>query len=697
MMKRVIYFGLLIISIVNAYGQEGKNTLEKDTSEVEQLKDVVVSAKMERATSNKTVYIPDRKQKKASQTATGLLRHMAIPQLEVSMKGGVSTTSGHSVSLYIDMMPATAQDLSGMRMSDVLRVEYYKFSDDPRFNNAPYVINFVMQKYEYGGYTKFYGEGETAANRLYGSFYSKMTYKAMVYDLFGGYRFKDNKHGGTEGEELFNFTDYNGEPMNITRITKQKSSKHLSDAYNATFRATYNKPRFMVVNLIGGRWSDTRASRGSGEVMFQPEIFEKQIYDSNNSNRENSISYTGYIYGKLGKGWTMNFQAKGSYSHTKNYSLYETPSIGSILNNAREDAWSLGGFMDANKKLGKVYLILSATYFNSCNRVDYSGSTVMHDVLRNQFASFKAGISARLNKVYLRGEAGTIISWDKLNSTYDRETKPYAYLSAQYSPSDKISSSLFFQYTSSIPMQGYKTTSMIQENELLWLTGNPDVSDATILDINPDFTWFVNSKFSLNAYIGYNGVLDRFTPVYVPEGNKMIRTVLNSGDYSCYSAGIKGTLRLFDRNLTLSASIGNSYRKITGINKYSKNNITGSVSATYYLNDFNFGIYWSSKKTAIDMNEPIEYKYKDNLSIEIGWSKNDWNLTAMVNNPFRYNWIESYQNVIANNYQSRQALIGTNSHFNINLSVTYTIGYGKKVKRGNEVGATSGPQSAILK
>lgn len=36
-------------------------------------------------------------------------------------------------------------------------------------------------------------------------------------------------------------------------------------------------------------------------------------------------------------------------------------------------------------------------------------------------------------------------------------------------------------------------------------------------------------------------------------------------------------------------------------------------------------------------------------------------------------------------------------HSCINISATYTFGYGKKVQRGNEVGVQSGASSAILK
>ncbi|ROS83902.1 hypothetical protein EEL34_13705 [Muribaculaceae bacterium Isolate-039 (Harlan)] len=48
-------------------------------------------------------------------------------------------------------------------------------------------------------------------------------------------------------------------------------------------------------------------------------------------------------------------------------------------------------------------------------------------------------------------------------------------------------------------------------------------------------------------------------------------------------------------------------------------------------------------------------------------------------------------------YTEYRENIGTSSHFRINITATYTFGYGKKVQRGNEVGEQSGANSAIIK
>ena len=120
---------------------------------------VTVEGDNSRLYSDKSVYLPSAKQKNASQTGTDLLNHMSIPQLGFISGNEVSTNGGKPVAVFIDYMPASENDLLAMRVADVKRVEYLEYPSDTRMQGNPYVINFIMQQYEYGGYAKAYGFG----------------------------------------------------------------------------------------------------------------------------------------------------------------------------------------------------------------------------------------------------------------------------------------------------------------------------------------------------------------------------------------------------------------------------------------------------------------------------------------------------------------------------------------------------------
>lgn len=144
-MKPIITFIMVFLCTFVALAQ----TETPDTIDAKELNEVVVEAKLQRTSATVSTYIPTKRQRNAAQNGPELLNHMAIPQLGLVSGNSVTTNSGQKVDLYIDYVPASEQDLNGMRMADVKKVEYFDFPTDPRFQGSQHVVNFIMQKYEY--------------------------------------------------------------------------------------------------------------------------------------------------------------------------------------------------------------------------------------------------------------------------------------------------------------------------------------------------------------------------------------------------------------------------------------------------------------------------------------------------------------------------------------------------------------------
>ena len=84
------------------------DSIEADTTEYETLNAVTVEASMQRTGAEKSVYIPTKRQRNASQSATDLLSRMDIPQISVPFGStAVKTVSGQAVAVFIDYVPAT--------------------------------------------------------------------------------------------------------------------------------------------------------------------------------------------------------------------------------------------------------------------------------------------------------------------------------------------------------------------------------------------------------------------------------------------------------------------------------------------------------------------------------------------------------------------------------------------------------------
>lgn len=204
-MKRLAIGALCACPLTSAMAQ----TTTNDTIKTQELNEVVVEARNQRLGSYVSIFIPTSKQKNAAQTAADLLNRMAIPQLRISPDDEITDPAGKSVDLFIDFIPAAKDDLEGMRMHDVKKVEYYDFPSDPRFQGKAHVVNFVMQKYEYGGYVKGYGL-ENSSNAGQVSLYGKLKYKRMTFDIAAGAFYTNQNHTGCDTYETFRLPQPDG-------------------------------------------------------------------------------------------------------------------------------------------------------------------------------------------------------------------------------------------------------------------------------------------------------------------------------------------------------------------------------------------------------------------------------------------------------------------------------------------------------
>ena len=218
-----------------------------DSIKTQELNEVVVEAQMQQTSATSSTYIPNKKQKSSAQNAVDLLQQLAIPQITINLvDNAVTTISGQNVAIYINYLPASSQEIEGLLSADVRRVEYLDFPTDPRFNGSEHVVNFIMQRYEYGGYTKLtINENFLVGLSNRASVYSKFAYKSMCYDLYAGTSNHDNKHVGTSYIGKYALQDKDGVAQEITRSEIFDNAHFKYNQFPVTFRAVYDsgKPR----------------------------------------------------------------------------------------------------------------------------------------------------------------------------------------------------------------------------------------------------------------------------------------------------------------------------------------------------------------------------------------------------------------------------------------------------------------------
>ena len=384
--------------------------------------------------SNRSVYIPTSRQKNSSQTGLELLQRMAIPQLRSSGSGGIETNSGQKVNIYIDYLPATSSDLTGMRMQDVRKVEFYEYPSDPRFHGNPYVVNFIMAQYEYGGYIKGYGDENFIYNsgELVGFF--KFQYKRMTYDLsVGGYYANVNNQGMNE-KEVYRLPQEDGEIKEFERVSEFDYAKYKNNFYWTTFRATYKSDKITISNNFSGNFDNTPKNYETGNVFYKPDLFPSSPYTNFKRNNVNSFVYNGnwnFIFNDKN---TLSISPFYSYSHTDQFSDYTVNENNQFLNIANDNSnqAKITANYSHSFRSGSVLNITFPAYVTS-NITDYSGTADY----KGKATTYRVypGISYGLtkDKYYVYGGLG--YSWDR--STYNGITEntffPWADLSLRYS------------------------------------------------------------------------------------------------------------------------------------------------------------------------------------------------------------------------------------------------------------------------
>lgn len=239
-----------------------------DSTKTQKLDEVVVEAQLQHTSATVSTYLPTKRQKNAAQTGPELLNHMAIPQLGLVSGNAVTTNSGQKVDLYIDYVPASEQDLSGMNMQDVKKVEYYDFPQDPRFQGSEHVVNFIMQKYEYGGYVKAYANEFLISNSGQFNLYSKFQYKRMTYDLAAGSWYSHNNHMSQGIAEIYRLPQADGSMKTFERISEPVDAKVRQQSYWPTFKATYATDKITMVNTVGANFFRSPKESSAGSIHY---------------------------------------------------------------------------------------------------------------------------------------------------------------------------------------------------------------------------------------------------------------------------------------------------------------------------------------------------------------------------------------------------------------------------------------------
>lgn len=696
MVNKILFFTMLSVNLV-AFADE-----PTDTIKTQELNEVVVEAQMQRTTANSTTYYPDRNSKRAAQNAIDLLNQMNIPQINVNpVSGSIQTPSGDDVAIFIDMEPATQEEKDALRPEDVKKVEYLMFPSDPRYNHEKYVINITLRHYDYGGYAKLSGTGNVLAGSGSGLSYAKMAYKRMTYDISVNDKYTDRHNTGDEQIQIFRFPGANGDVNEITRSNLLDYSRFQQNQIGASFRAKYTTEKVILSNSIYFTAQNTPHSDNNGRLLFSSDLFQDGTYSNTLNSTYLYPRWRGNYYFDLGRDFKLNVIPSLFYEHTKYKRLYSSNDA-NILTDAKENAITGELQFQLNKTFNNHHTLdinlLGIYYYD---KVDYSGNTSASPVF-NQFA-YGGFLGYGFNKGNFYGQlvGGFAGESNKISGVRTSSFIPLAELNVQYAFNQKNSLSVSAQYYVNAVSAADKTPDIIQENELLYKVGNVHLKNTNWTKATIDYTWLPNNKFSVSAFSGWSRYFNHPIPVFTPDGpnGMMLRSIENNGDYQDFYIGGTLSAKLLNRSLVFRITPRMWFEKMTGKYADNANYLSVQLSATYYLKNLYFSAYYSTGNRGLLQYslESTSIKSKSNYQFKIGWSNGKWNCSVAAVNIFRRSWINETSCLKSQWFDQYTTEYNASSHQFVSLTASYTFGFGKKIKRGDEIQTVSGGNSAIMK
>ena len=687
-------------SILSQNGGDASYSSEADSLAIPtyNLDEIVIEAPRQSRIKDGMAYFPDKDVKKFSTDGISLLSRLAIPGLIVNpLKGSVEAIDQSDIAFFINGMPANRDDIDALAPSEVNKIEVLEHPTDVKYMGAQMAINYVVRKYVMGGYTKINGYASLPYQSYSGYLYSGFNYKDMTYTLYVQPSFSKffnqsvSKVNTVIGDRTYNIISESDKPNGhstgenayfaIQYQTKKMvfKSKFALVHSLTPWSSTYGTVDYSVLEDIGveGFPINTSSEIGSHQVRLNPQwsgnfrislspttlflinastLFwiNKSTHSQSEWMNEDLILQNDYKaketgnQSRLGIGFSKEFNGGHSLSIMGNgyYDLYNLSYTG--------DTQSFNRLKTATGSLIATY-----TYAWTKGRVSaYGGASYLHSSVQ--------GSESKYNKVLPLGNVSLI--W---NPKYSQQLN----LNLMYA-------------TGSYPLSQSDPT-LIRRNLLIWEQGNPDLKFVPTFRTDISYRWW-NSHVSIFGFGSCQIDNNNLYPVaYENEtGDGLIVSFKNGCRWITSYVGL-GITWFITKELTVNGSgkVLHFYKE----DPYKQNKVRV---------DGNFNIQWAHKFFSIyaAISSPNNYESYNGFSrtvytcgLGVNFAVKNWNIGVQWDNFQNYNnhkQRESWGNTQEGKYSFNTKDLSDLALSRVNLSVTYTIRYGKKQQEQQMEGVT---------
>ena len=670
----ILYFALLCNTLV---AQE-----KSDSVRVVNLNDVIVISDNIYRQDDHINVIPTVSQKEHAQSGYSLLSNLMIPGLTINKDGSV-VTLGFNTGIYINGQPATKDDVTHINPKDVSKIEIFDDTSG-KYARDNIALNFVVKRYNYGGYTHLSAEQSLGINSGAYRVTSSISRGAMIYSLFGGIQYSNINNVKFNASEK-----YITEDDTIFRDASSSQNVNSRSGY-AQMQVQYRKNKKYFVGKISFIGNAQPKILENGYIRYGEILSEPNSTMSSNKSYSPRIDLNGEI--TFGKNNNINWGLHGIYAKSNYQRIYDELPYQYISKSSEGSGQIRAGLIYTKKIFKGTFTAETFNYFDVFNTI-YTGTFNKREKLWENEALIFTSLKYPLGDSFsFQTRLGLDWYQYKLNESY--------------------------KYNNLYPRVSFKLTRQLKKGLLLWnfmlanFNYNNDIINDAIINVNPYLfrqgNPMLKKSYSAETYIYYSLSLKKINlstniqyqyyknPVsyrYFQCEDKILQTFCNDGEDHVFMSNIALTYKL-NNFLVMSGNMKYCFTRVNSNSDYINNSFSCNVALQYIIK--NFFIVPSLEYTSSVLNRythsidkvPLNYNFK------VSYSYRNFMVSINAHSPFNKRKFKSVLNT--EYYSYNKSMLNPRLYRYCDLSISYLIDYGKKVKRiKSDINNTI--NSAILK
>ena len=657
------------------------------------LDEIVVSGDAVIKKSDRQMILPTQKQKRAATNGINLLQQMPISRISVSpMDKTIKTTLGEDVQLRINGIEATKEEVSAIRPTDVIRVEYL---DNPglRYGGATAVLDYIVRKREDGG--NIAGDLTNGITHLgYGQYNlsAKYNWKKSAISAVASWQRRDLEWT-RENYEDFIYPDYTVHNIELGEPTKVKF-----DYMNFALNYNMTDERSVFNIALRNSYDDKpNAVTDRNSTLYQGD----KIYSISDKLQQRSYIPSLDIYYQLNliNDQHLYFDIVGTYINSSSHRKYSMVEIGSkdstpaIISQTEGDKYSIIGEAIYERPLGNGKMTAGIKHTQAYMNNIYDGNISSKVSMNTSESYIFAEYNQKINRFSYTLGIGGMRTWHQQGELSQEKYILRPTITLSYNAPKNF----YFRYNAY--MSGYSPSlsdlsDVTQEIDIYQVRrGNPNLHSASYISNSLTASW--KCKYvSIELFGRYSYDHKPIMEETIFEDNRFVRTVANQKGF--HRLNLQSTIQMYPWEEYIMIKLNPFF------NRYISNGNT--YTHTHSNLGFRSSIVGKYKNwiAMAEMNTSFHDLWAETLSrgealhsIAVGYNHEKFSIQGMILNPFTKRYEQSVDNLSAL-APNKQLAYSTQLSRIVMLNVSFNLGFGKQYNNSRKRINNSDNESGIL-